>query len=106
MIASASVMPWQSELLSSISGVAHGLTRRVEGLGRAQGNIGFSAPRDREDAWAMRRRWCAALGFVPEHLVTLGQIHGRDVRVATKENAGHGARPGSAQIGLGDALVT
>ena len=98
--------PWQSELLSSIPGVAHGLTRRVEGLGRAHGNIGFSAPRDREDAWAMRQRWCAALDLEPEHLVTLGQIHGRDVHVATKAHAGHGARPGSTQIGLGDALVT
>jgi polyphenol oxidase len=98
--------PWQSELLSSIPGVAHGLTRRVEGLGRAHGNIGFSAPRDRDDAWAMRRRWCAAMGFEPEHLVTLGQIHGRDVHIATKAHAGHGARPGSTQIGLGDALVT
>ena len=78
------VQPWQSELLSSISGVAHGLTRRVEGLGQADGNIGFSPPRDREDAWAMRRHWCAALDLVPEHLVTLGQIHGRDVRIATQ----------------------
>ena len=46
------------------------------------------------------------MGFVPEHLVTLGQIHGRDVHVATEAHAGHGATPGSAQIGLGDALVT
>ena len=106
MIASASVMPWQSELLSSIPGVAHGLTQRVEGLGRAQGNIGFSAPRDREDAWAMRQRWCAALGLEPEHLTTLGQVHGRHVHLATGAHAGHGARPGSVQIGLGDALVT
>jgi polyphenol oxidase len=109
-ISPSSVIPWQSELLSSISGVAHGLTRRVEGLGRAQGNIGFSAPRDREDAWAMRQHWCAALGLVPEHLVTLGQIHGRDVHIANMAHAGHGAKwaPGgaSAQIGLGDALVT
>ena len=103
---SPSVMPWQSELLSSIPGVAHGLTRRVEDLGRAHGNIGFSAPRDRDDAWAMRRRWCAALGLEPEHLVTLGQVHGRDVHIVTKAHAGHGARPGSTQIGLGDALVT
>ncbi len=114
-------MPWQSELLSSIPRVAHGLTRRVEGLGRAHGNIGFSAPRDREDAWAMRQRWCAALGFVPEHLVTLGQIHGRDVRIATAAEIGSRRSdlttdsclptpdlrpPPSAQIGLGDALVT
>ena len=100
------LMPWQSELLTSIPGVAHGLTWRVKGLGRAEGNIGFSAPRDREDAWAMRQRWCAALGLVPEHLVTLGQVHGPDVRIATTTHAGHGAEPGSAQIGLGDALVT
>jgi YfiH family protein len=100
------VMPWQSELLSSIPGVAHGLTRRVEGLGRAHGNIGFSAPRDREDAWAMRQRWCAALDLESEHLVTLGQIHGRNVHLATTSHAGQGAKPGSAQIGLGDALVT
>jgi polyphenol oxidase len=101
-----SVMPWQSELLSSIPGVAHGITRRVVGLGRAHGNIGFSAPRDRDDAWAMRQHWCAALGLDPEHLVTLGQVHGRDVRIATEAHAGHGAKPGSIQIGLGDALVT
>jgi YfiH family protein len=98
--------PWQSELLSSIPGVAHGITRRVESLGRAEGNVGFSAPRDREDAWAMRQHWCAALSLAPEHLVTLGQVHGRDIRIATRAHAGHGARPGSIQIGLGDALVT
>jgi YfiH family protein len=100
------MIPWQSELLSSIPGVVHGLTRRVEGLGRAHGNIGFSAPRDRDDAWAMRQHWCAALDLEPEHLVTLGQVHGRDAHMATKAHAGHGARPGSIQIGLGDALVT
>jgi polyphenol oxidase len=103
---SPTVMPWQSELLLSVPGVAHGLTRRVAGLGRAHGNIGFSAPRDRADAWAMRQHWCAGLGLEPEHLVTIGQIHGRDVQLATKAHAGHGARPGSIQIGLGDALVT
>jgi YfiH family protein len=54
----------------------------------------------------MRQRWCAALGFAPEQLVTLGQVHGRDVRIATRAHAGHGARPGSIQIGRGDALVT
>ena len=100
------MIPWQSELLSSVPGVAHGLTRRVEGLGRANGNIGFSAPRDRDDAWAMRQYWCAALSFHPEHLVTLGQVHGRDVRLAQNTHAGYGARPGSVQIGFGDALVT
>jgi YfiH family protein len=54
----------------------------------------------------MRQRWCAALGLEPEHLVTLGQVHGRDVHLAVETHAGYGARPGSAQIGLGDALIT
>src|SRR5215217_9571115 len=82
------VIPWQSEMLSSIPGVAHGLTRRVEGLGRAHGNIGFSAPRDRDDAWSMRQQWCAALDLEPERLVTLGQINGWDVRIATQAHSG------------------
>ena len=103
-IAFASV--WQSEMLSTIPGVAHGVTRRVEGLGRAHGNVGFSAPRDREDAWAMRQRWCSALGLAPESLVTLGQVHGSVVHVVAAADAGRGGRPGSSQIGLGDALVT
>src|SRR5215213_9107612 len=100
------MIPWQSELLSSIRSVGHGLTQRVEGLGRAHGNIGFSAPRDRKEAWAIRQSSCATLGLESEHLVTLGQIHGRNVHLASRAHAGHGARPGSAQIGLGDALVT
>jgi hypothetical protein len=44
-------------------------------MGRADGNVAYSAPRDRDDAWAMRRRWCAAIGVDPERLATLGQIH-------------------------------
>lgn len=98
--------PWQSEMLSAIPAVAHGITRRVEGVGRAHGNVGFSAPRDREDAWAMRQRWCSTLGLAPERLVTLGQVHGRDVHVASAVHAGRGAQPGSIPLGLGDALVT
>ena len=99
-------MPWRSEMLSSVPGVSHGVTRRVAGLGRAHGNVGFSTPRDREDAWAMRQGWCAALGLAPDRLVTLGQVHGNDVHMVTAVHAGRGAVPGSIPIGLGDALVT
>ena len=99
-------MPWRSDLLSSLPGIAHGVTWRVAGLGRANGNVAFSAPRDREDAWTMRQWWCSASGFAPEHLVTLGQVHGRDVHVVTAAHVGHGAMPGSPPIGLGDALIT
>jgi len=97
---------WTSDLLSSLPGVTHAITRRVEGMGGANGNIGFSAPRDRADAWAMRQAWCAAGSLVPERLVTLGQVHGATVHIATVAHAGSGAAPGSGQIGLGDALAT
>jgi YfiH family protein len=98
--------PWRSELLDSLPGIVHGVTRRVPGLGLADGNVGFSAPRDRADAWDMRRRWCAALGLEAAKLVTLGQVHGAEVHLATAAHAGWGAQSGSTQIGLGDGLAT
>ena len=97
---------WQSELIASLPGVVHGVTRRVRGLGRADGNVGFSAPRDREDAWHMRQHWCESAGLSAERLVTLGQIHGAEIHIATASHAGWGARPGSTQIGYGDGLAT
>jgi YfiH family protein len=54
----------------------------------------------------MRERWCSTLSLTAQSLVTLGQIHGNDVHVVAAADAGHGAKPGSPQIGLGDALVT
>jgi YfiH family protein len=97
---------WRSDLLASLPGVIHGVTRRVPGLGRAGGNIGFRAPRDKRDAWEMRQRWCAAADLSAKDLVTLGQVHGANVHVVAARHAGWGAQPGSGQIGLGDALVT
>lgn len=96
----------RSQLLAALPGVIHAITHRVFGMGLAHGNIGYSAPRDRDDAWAMRQAWCVAAGIPPERLVTLGQIHGNEVLVAEARHAGWGATPGSRQIGLGDALVT
>ena len=92
--------------LAAATGIVHGLTRRVPGLGAAEGNVAYSAPRDRDDAWAMRRRWGTAIGIDPERLATLGQVHGRDVLRVRATDAGRGARPGSAGIGYGDALIT
>lgn len=100
------VSPWRSEMLASLRGITHAVTHRATGLGQAEGNVAYSAPRDREDAWAMRQQWCAAAQLDPERLVTLGQIHGAEVHVVDPLHAGAGARPGSAQIGFGDALAT
>lgn len=102
----ADPVPVRSELLATVKEVRHALTGRVEGMGMADGNVGYSAPRDRADAWAMRQQWCALSGFDVTCLVTLGQIHGTDVQIAAAGHAGWGAMPGSRQIGLGDVLIT
>lgn len=102
----ADLTPLRSELLSAVSGVIHGLTYRVEGMGKADGNIGYSGPRDKEDAWAMRQVWCEAIGVDPERMVLVGQVHGADVVEARPEHAGAGATPGSEQAGYADALMT
>ena len=100
------VQPWRSGLLASIPGITHAVTRRVVGMGAADGNVGFGGPRDRADAWAMRKQWCKTADMAPARLVTLGQIHGADVHLVSMVEAGRGAAPGSPQIGLGDAMVT
>ncbi|MBA3451199.1 MAG: laccase domain-containing protein [Chloroflexia bacterium] len=100
------VKPWTSDLLSSLPGVTHAITYRVAGMGRADGNIGFGAPRDRADAWEMRQAWCNAASLDSQRLVTLGQVHGSTVHIAKAAHAGWGATPGSQQIGFGDALAT
>lgn len=97
---------WQSDLLAQVPRVRHAVTGRSPGLGQAEGNIGFSPPRDKVDAWAMREHWCALAGLDARKLVTLGQIHGAVVHRVRRQDAGRGAQPGSEQIGLGDALIT
>lgn len=96
----------RSALFSAHVGIVHGLTGRVPGMGRADGNIGYSAPRDRADAWAMRQQWCAALGVAPESLVTVRQVHGAAVALARRQDAGRGACPGSEPLGYADAIIT
>lgn len=97
---------WQSELLGQVPRVRHLVTGRVPGLGRADGNIGYSSPRDKADAWAMREYWCSQASLDATQLVTLGQIHGAVVHQVQREDGGRGAQPGSEQIGLGDALIS
>lgn len=98
--------PLRSALLNSIPGVAHGLTYRVPGLGKAEGNVGYGSPRDKDDAWAMRQTWCRSIGVDPYRIVTMGQLHGRDVIRVTADQAGQGATPHSAHVGFADAMIT
>lgn len=100
------IEPLRSELLSSVPGIIHGLTYRIESMGKADGNVGYSAPRDRNDAWEMRTHWCHAIGVDPDNMVLVRQEHGSSVLEASPEHAGAGASPGSTQAGYADALIT
>ena len=98
--------PLRSGLLSALPYVRHGLTYRVPGMGKADGNVGLGTPRDREDAWQMRVLWCAGIGVDPERIVTMGQVHGNTVIRVGAGDAGKGARDPGTHIGYGDALIT
>jgi polyphenol oxidase len=96
----------QSGLLSAIPGIAHGVTRRVAGLGVAEGNVGYGKPRDAADAWEMRQRWCQAIGLDAAALATVHQVHGSDVVVARQSDAGRGATLGSQPLAVADAIIS
>ncbi len=98
--------PVRSALLSTVSGIVHGLTFRVEGLGTADGNMAFGPPRDMEDAWRMRVLWAEAIGVDPNSLVTMGQVHETTILRAKVDDAGRGAWPDSKPLGIGDGLIT
>ncbi len=95
----------QSERIGAVPGVRHGITSRVAGLGLADGNIGYSAPRDRADAWMMRQRWSRAAGLNAFALTSVYQVHGNAVYRASHHDAGRGADPDSTQPTHADALI-
>ncbi len=96
----------RSTLLSSIPWLRHGITRRVAGLGKADGNVGYSAPRDEDDAWDMRQRWARAVGVDPCSLVRVRQLHGNLVHVATTADLERGPHPAATGAPVADAIVT
>ena len=98
--------PLRSKLIASLPGVVHGITRRVPGMGLADGNVGDTDPRDPADAWQMRQAWSAAIGIDPEGIVRTGQIHGNDVFLVQAEHAGMGRRRDTPTPGTADAMIT
>jgi polyphenol oxidase len=96
----------RSRLLAAIPWLRHGVTRRVAGLGRADGNVGYTAPRDEVDAWQMRKLWAHAIGIDPFDLVRVRQMHGNIVRVATELDTERGTHPDANEAPIGDAIVT
>ena len=95
-----------SRLLDAQGWLTYGFTRRLEGMGTADGNVSYSGGRDRADAWEMRRRWLEPLGLEPEAIVTTGQVHGTTVLPVEASDRGRGAQPGSTVLGMADATMT
>jgi YfiH family protein len=96
----------RSRVLAPISWLRHGVTRRVPGLGRADGNVGYTAPRDETDAWEMRQLWALAIGVDPASLVRVRQVHGNAVRIATEQDTERGTHPDAGEAPIGDAIIT
>ena len=95
-----------STLLVEIPWLRQGISTRVPGLGLAEGNVGYTAPRDVDDAWRMRELWTRAVGLDPERLVRVRQVHGDAVAVAVVEDGRRGGRPDAGEAPIADALVT
>lgn len=76
-----------------LPGVVHGFSTRLGGCSEgiyASMNLSF-ARGDKEDAVKENyRRISAALGFLPEDIVTSDQTHTANVRVVTEEDRGNG----------------
>jgi polyphenol oxidase len=98
--------PLQSHTFCNLPNIVHGMTRRVSGLGKADGNVGYGTPRDQTDAWQMRGLWGDAIGFPATSIVGLRQVHGAEVAVVSAPDAGKGAKPGSDPLARADALIT
>ena len=95
-----------SERLSVYGWLRHGITGRIPDAEPAEGNIGYSAPRDRDAAWAERQRWCLAARIDPQAMSTVHQVHGSDVVEVAFTESGRGGPLGSANLGQADALMT
>jgi YfiH family protein len=106
MTISEDVLPLRGAQIGRLPFIRHGITRRVAGLGDADGNISYSDPRDPVDAWGMRQFWCERMGIDPNTLVTAHQVHGNSVGIVPRAQAGIGSAPGTGLLGKYDGLVT
>ena len=96
----------RSSLLVDLPWVQHGITTRVRNLGLAEGNVGYTAPRDVDDACRMRALWTRAVGLDPERIVRVRQVHGDAIAVAGDEDGRRGGLPDAGEAPIADALVT
>lgn len=98
--------PLRSPMLSQFPEIVHGMTKRVEGVDAADGNVSFSRPRDKEAAWLMRKRWADAIGVSATEITVPWQVHGTRAVYVNQHDAGKGATPTSQLVGKADGLVS
>jgi YfiH family protein len=95
-----------TSLLSSHPTIRHGITGRIPGHNPAEGNVGYSTPRDPEAAWIERQHWSRAAGIDPSALSLAHQIHGNDVIVVGRDRLGEPGPLGRRSLGKADGLIT
>lgn len=69
-------------------------------------NLSLRAGDDPEDVIDNRARLSRVIGVSPESLTFVRQVHGADVAVVTKKDAGRGALDADAAIPAADAMIT
>ncbi|MCC6703762.1 MAG: peptidoglycan editing factor PgeF [Thermomicrobiales bacterium] len=95
-----------SSLLHGHATIRHGVSGRLVGVEPAEGNVGYSKPRDIAAAWIERQRWAQAARIDPNALTTASQVHGNDVIAIGIESAGNCAPDASGPYARADALIT
>jgi YfiH family protein len=95
-----------SPLLAGHRSIRHGITGRLAGSSPAEGNVGYTAPRDPDAAWLERQRWALAVGIDPRCLTTVHQVHGRDVIAVGHDQRGNAAPTDPRPRGRADSLIT
>ena len=79
-----------SSLLADHPSIRVGITGRIPEREPAQGNAGYSAPRDPDAAWIERQRWATAAGIDPRALTSAYQVHGNSVVNVNVDSRGIG----------------
>jgi len=85
-------------------GIIHAFSTRIGGVSTspyASLNLGLGSGDDRVRVQENRRRYSEAVGFDPESLVALRQVHGNRVAVLAADGD-----PGTVRGSPGDALIT
>lgn len=96
----------QSDRLRGHASIRHGISGRIPGIEPAEGNVGYSAPRDTDAAWHERQHWAQAAGVDPLALSSALQVHGAEVIAVGIDRRGVGGPLGSGSLGKADGLIT